>query len=118
MKFNPFAMASHNEWRLPRIAFHASHVLMGVPVWALARATHAPLWAVLVAAVLLSVLGKFTWLDWKRTSGTFLHFPVSPAPIDWPDMVSDTGLTVLGALLPAPLVFAVVYYVLSTVNDP
>ena len=113
VKFNPFAMANHNEWRLPRIVFHAVHVLMGVPFAFLPL----PLWARLTLAGALAIYSKFVWLDWKRTSGQFFH-PWVTYTLNAPDFVSDLGLTLLGVFLPAPLIFAGAYYVLSLVNDP
>jgi hypothetical protein len=113
VKFNPFAMTSHNEWRLPRIVFHAVHVLMGV----LFAFLPLPLWARLVLAGALAIYSKFVWIDWHRTSGRFFH-PWVSYTLNAPDFVSDLGLTLLGASLPGAVVMAGGYYVLSTFNDP
>lgn len=113
MKLNPFAVADHNEWRLPRIVFHLTHVLMGVPFAFLPL----PLWARLVLAGSLAIYSKFVWIDWRRTSGQFFH-PWVGYTLNTPDFVSDLGLTLLGTLLPGVLVTTGAYYVLSTFNDP
>lgn len=117
LKLNPFSVVTHNEWTLPRIAFHATHILIGLVVLMIGHLVGAPLWLIATVAVALAIYSKFVWLDWHRTSGTFFHPWVAYAfkPFDF---VSDLGLTLLGVFFPAPLIFAGAYYVLSLVNDP
>jgi hypothetical protein len=113
--FNPVAIVTHNEWRLPRVVFHLAHVALGLPISLLALAFHMPLaWSV-VAAAAIAVLDKCVWLDWHRTSGRL--FNPKPFAIGDPwDFVSDLGLTIVGALAPCTRWTPVAIYALSTFN--
>src|SRR4051794_20636682 len=98
LKWNPFALATHNQIRMPRIAHHAAHVALGVAAWLvvgeLARGSVA---ATVAIAIVLAWYEKHVWIDWHRTSGRVFHGWVAntSSPLDW---ASDLALTVLGAL--------------------
>jgi hypothetical protein len=97
---NPFAVATHNQVRAPRFVFHASHIAIGAAVWLVGH------W-----------YSKFVWFDWHRSSGRLFHPWVSYA-LNPEDFAADLGLTLLGAVMPRPILFVGCYLVLSIFADP
>lgn len=114
-RFNPFMVVRHNQYDWPRIAHHAVHIAIGLPAYALGRFAGWPLSAVVCIAAAFACVDKLVWFDWHRTSGRLLHWSryrfADPA-----DFVSDLGLTLLGAIVPAPWFFIPIYYALSIIN--
>lgn len=113
LRRNPFERVEHNQWRLPRIAFHGAHAAIGLPAWLLGLWLGWPV--ALVAGVGLACLDKCVWFNWRGGRVVWTGFDVI-APHDWADFASDLGLTLLGALLPPVIVALPCYYVLSLVN--
>ena len=114
LKWNPFAMATHNTVRWPRIAHHAMHVLLGLPVALLARWTGLTLDTVVVGALALAIVDKCIWIDTGRRRLVWAGW-IGVEPFDF---AADLGFTLLGATLPAWWVALPVYYVLQLVSDP
>jgi hypothetical protein len=112
LRWNPLALVTHNQIRLPRIVHHAAHVALGLPFAFLP----IPLWARALLAALFAAYMKRVWIDWHRTSGRLLHLWV-PYELDLPDFIADLGFTLLGAILPPPI-WWLAYYPLSVVSDP
>lgn len=118
--WNPLSVVDHNQHRWPRIAFHAVHVALGVPLALAGDVFHLPGIVLLAAAFVVQSLAKCIWIDWRRTSGRLLHWTGlhEHEPFDY---ASDVLLTMLGALvlvaLPAhALGWGIAYYCCSTFN--
>lgn len=115
LRWNPFAIVTHNQVKAPRIVHHAVHVLLGLPCLLLPFP-----WSV-IFALILAFYVKHVWLDWHRTSGEFFH-PWVENETRLLDEIGDAILTVIGATLfwwlGHPLVLIPTYYAISLVNDP
>lgn len=117
LQFNPFAVVNHNQHRWPRVGFHLAHVAVGLPAWLLGRWFGLP-WAVVALAALgLALLDKCIWIDWKRTSGSVLHWTELHGLDDLWHFTTDAVFTLLGAFLPVWWLALAVYYPCSIVND-
>jgi hypothetical protein len=114
---NPFAVATHNQVRAPRFVFHASHIAIGAAVWLVGHWFGWPPLVTVLLAAALAIYSKFVWFDWHRSSGRLFHPWVSYA-LNPEDFAADLGLTLLGAVMPRPIVFVGCYLVLSIFADP